>query len=389
MPATGTTRAEDDFFDTPKEWSDQKHRILVDYLKSLLNIRGSFHPVIYYVDGYAGSGVYGRSADTETAGSPILVAEIAEDVVEAPSRSSLRCMAVEYKPDRFQTLCAALAKYPKANVKPLQGDFATFLPSILREIGSAPAFFFIDPFGVKDIRPGAIDSLLQRDDTELLLMFNSSRLMKLAGFEDSDAPDARKKIELVSTILGEDPHLEVPKWMQKLRAFGGNGSRWVEWAVDQYSENLKAKSPHLNYVVRFPVRKTYNGRPVYHLLFATRSPKALPVMNDLCVSLEDELFDRSWGAVTGQQTLGLVADYREMERARMATDLAEEICAWGCSQGITSRERIFEEMVIRRPAQFKKRHYRKIIDFLEKEGRVSYDPEDKRKKDYRSLIFVK
>lgn len=230
--------------------------------------------------------------------------------------------------------------------------------------------------------------MLQRDDTEIMLMFNSARLLKLAGFEDSHAPDARKKIELVSTILGEDPGAEVPTWMQRFRDLNGDGNQWVEWAIDRYSDNLKSKSSHLNYVVRYPVRKAFQGRPVYHLLFATRSRKALPVMSDLCVAVEDELFDRSWAKPNGQQALSFVTDLREQERASMASLLADEIVAWGSTQGTTSRERIFEQMAIRRPGQFKKRHYRKILDYLEKEGRVRYDPTDKRDKDYRTLEFL-
>lgn len=190
MSATGTSRNEQDFFDVAKPWSGIKHRILYKYLDTYVTIRKNSERQIFFVDGYAGAGEYGSQDGATSPGSPLLIAQIAQDFAESGHSSSLVCYAVEKQRTRYDQLCAALAQYPGASVRPLLGSFLNHLDQILNEIGAAPAVFFLDPFGVKGSSLSELRPLIRRADTEIILIFNSFRLAKLAGFEDSNAQDA-------------------------------------------------------------------------------------------------------------------------------------------------------------------------------------------------------
>lgn len=181
------------FFDEMKEWSATKLRILEKYIAAYMSIRGRSHRCIYYIDGFAGAGVYGNGPDISY-GSPVRIAKIAQEASERLPPSQLRCIFTELRGDNFQKLSNSIENAGFANVEIRHGAFLDQLPTILTTIGRAPAIFFIDPFGVKEVTPTDLQPILQRDDTELLINFNSRRLRLMAGFEDSGTKEAGAKL---------------------------------------------------------------------------------------------------------------------------------------------------------------------------------------------------
>ncbi|MEN6393865.1 MAG: three-Cys-motif partner protein TcmP, partial [Anaerolineaceae bacterium] len=65
------------YFDEQKDWSKRKLDIVQKYLAGFAKILGSTtsQPCVYYVDGFAGKGIY----DDGAKGSPVLAAELAQD----------------------------------------------------------------------------------------------------------------------------------------------------------------------------------------------------------------------------------------------------------------------------------------------------------------------
>lgn len=297
------------------------------------------------------------------------------------------CYAVEKQQSRYDQLCAGLAQYPKANVQPLLGSFLDHLDHILHDIGSAPAVFFLDPFGLKGSSLGELRPLLRRADTEIILVFNSFRLAKLAGFEDSNAKEAAKKRRLVSMILNEDPGDPNPEWIQKYRQLADERA-WTDWAVSKYtSELIKASHRNLNYGLAYPVRKRFQGRPTYHLIYATRSTAGLPVMNDLICAEEDALFDGVWNQRDGYEG-SLFPTFREEDTKIRALGLKDEILGLGIANQRINRNDLIVNMVIRRPGEFKTKHYRQVILQLEKEGKAIFaGKETNRDKGLRAITF--
>lgn len=58
------------FFDPRRRTSKLKHLVLGPYFKEFAYHLGSARPVIYYVDGFAGAGAYGRPGGGTDLGSP-------------------------------------------------------------------------------------------------------------------------------------------------------------------------------------------------------------------------------------------------------------------------------------------------------------------------------
>ena len=64
-----------DFFGDIKEWSKRKHQLVSKYLDGFVRILGgSSKDYVYYVDGFAGEGIYGDNYK----GSPVRAAELAK-----------------------------------------------------------------------------------------------------------------------------------------------------------------------------------------------------------------------------------------------------------------------------------------------------------------------
>ena len=62
-----------------KDWSERKHDLIVSYLKGFVKILGgSGKGIVYYVDGFAGPGIY----DDRAKGSPIRAAEYARTLLD-------------------------------------------------------------------------------------------------------------------------------------------------------------------------------------------------------------------------------------------------------------------------------------------------------------------
>ena len=94
------------------------------------------------VDGFAGQG-YSDDGTVREDGSPLVIAKIAQEL----NGYDLRCINVAYLDPEFDSLSEATASIPKVDNR--HGAFADHVDGIFRDIAGAPAFFFLDPFGLK------------------------------------------------------------------------------------------------------------------------------------------------------------------------------------------------------------------------------------------------
>ncbi len=81
----------DDFFFDLKEWSARKLKIIEKYVNGFSRILGSKFNSLYYVDGFAGQGVY----DNGEKGSPVLIAELSENLRKSGVAYTLKSINVE------------------------------------------------------------------------------------------------------------------------------------------------------------------------------------------------------------------------------------------------------------------------------------------------------
>src|SRR5947209_11865077 len=98
-------QAKEDYFDVMHEWSGRKLKLLKAYVESAARILGSINR-IYYVDGFAGKGMYLDGSK----GSPIRIAELAQQFESEGKPYSFRCINVEENEEYFANLEAERAK---------------------------------------------------------------------------------------------------------------------------------------------------------------------------------------------------------------------------------------------------------------------------------------
>src|SRR6185437_255536 len=167
------------FFDKPRLTSKLKHLVLGAYVKEF----GYHLGRAYYVDGFAGVGMYGEG-NTREDGSPLLIARLAQNLKASSQPFDLRCINVESNPRRFRSLESATEPFsPEIVEKNYRGSFADVLPYIIRRMGDTFAFFFVDPFGTKGIPFHKLLPIFRRRcTTEVLITLHTAGIAKKAGW---------------------------------------------------------------------------------------------------------------------------------------------------------------------------------------------------------------
>jgi three-Cys-motif partner protein len=170
--------------ETPAEYEGRshvyvKHQLLKCYLERLLHIVGASanklnYPEIKYVDFFAGPWIKEKQTINSTS-IKVAIDELERAKRQLGTRTTARFSAlfIEKDPDVFQQLSAYLVEQEKLTglkLEALHGSFPECVPEVLKQCRSeAFCFFFIDPFGYKDVGPAEFKELIQRPRSELLI----------------------------------------------------------------------------------------------------------------------------------------------------------------------------------------------------------------------------
>jgi three-Cys-motif partner protein len=251
-----------------REWSERKHELIVNYLKGFVRILGgSTRGIVYYVDGFAGPGIY----DDGSKGSPVRAADYAQTLVG--KHYQLYCINVEANRQRFDNLKKNTVPYGPL-VTNHHGTFASHVDEILEQVGDRPTILFIDPFGLKGIEWEHLCPILGRPHTtEILLRISHKDIGRLAGFADSETRGAARKRRVLTDLFGFG---DSGRWEQVWHSDGTDGL--VKLYLDRLWHAMSGKRGG-PYVCAYPI-KTIEGRLKYHLVFATRHPKGAVLMSD-------------------------------------------------------------------------------------------------------------
>lgn len=261
----------DPFFDSKREWSHWKHLLIKRYLPKFSGIIGSRHPIVYFVDGFAGAGRY---LDPPEDGSPVIAAQLAQEIARGTRPYTLRCINVE--PLSFDQLVASTAAFDVSLVENRKGLFNDHLTDILKVIGNHPAFFFLDPYGPKPLEWGLVERLAERSrrgaKTEILANFHARKIDRDAGWIDSPFAARDAFVANTDAVFGSE------EWQQIVMATPTQDER-LEKFVALYMAKLTAafgcSSGH--YVVR-----TLEGATKYMLVHGTGNQRGRREMSD-CV----------------------------------------------------------------------------------------------------------
>jgi len=273
MPQPG----QPDYFDTMHEWSERKLQLLENYVDPAAKILGSINQ-IYYVDGFAGRGTY-RDGKI---GSPIRMAELAQQFKREGKPYSFRCINIEENEEYFANLQAETAKFGSI-VQNLHGRFADHLDHILRVIGNQPAIFFLDPFGIKGIEWSAISKIINRSArTDLWIRFDHIDARRL----DGNYVVNERKFDLLTSVFG----IQDEAYLHSLLASGNTPEERIRDCMELYRNRLEQefkKAKDSGYADSYAI-KSLAGLDKYYLMFATAHEKGTVLASNVVYSVEEK-----------------------------------------------------------------------------------------------------
>jgi len=354
--------------------SKLKHLVLRPYVKEFAYHLSSVHPIVYYVDGFAGAGVYTSESHRED-GSPLLIARLAQELRTAPRGIQLRCLNVEADRERFDSLEAATDPFkPQIVEHNYHSTFVDALPNILERIGHAATFFFIDPFGTKDI-PFAdlLPVFNRRYATEVLITLQTAGIATKAGWfakEDSSKPGERETARKLTEHLAAALDVSIAELRQAWRdSLVEGGTDALEERVRRwYVRRLKTSTR-----TRFKFSKSFKVlyRPAdrksstcFHLVFATQNQKGLYEMNNAMASALEALYaDLHSGTLFPE-----FAEEREQQSGRAA--VRREILSH-FAKGVFSIEDVKRYCMQETDCVLREGDYRALVLQMRKNGELS------------------
>ncbi len=349
-----------DFFDKKDNhpWSKTKDSLLGCYLKPFFD--KTYHASrdgYVYVDAFAGPGKYLDGGD----GSPLIAirrlrATASKNRIKRPikfifgeSNSSYRVtlagaakdaagsgryiLPVQICDSSSEALQAAQLAQPKLGMKP------------------STIFYYVDPYGVKDIRLSALCKSPNPAHTEALVNFNTIGFMR-DGYEAlriaMDLPSGVKVIDqgfddqvpLTERILRLNNSIGCDDWQIILK-----DKTTGYWEKEMKIAELFCANAHsfYRYVTNMPIRDVNHkisegGEIKYRLIHMTNSP-------DGCILMNDNMLKRNTDEqVLQAQLLKVDVDLRDVNPAKIHDDM--EYLISSMPKGQTARMSIFAAMII-------------------------------------------
>jgi len=280
-------KADKSFFNEKRHWSKRKDKILECYLPPyLLKIATQGHPVLI-VDAFAGPGKFG---DGES-GSPLIICRSIQEALSKGLSVPVTALCIEADKESFSELNGLIEQFPFAEAR--HGKFGDHIQEIQEKAKDHSVFLYVDPFTVEGLDWVRMDCVFQhlsvsRMSIEILMNFNApsfvrrgSAALKLAipeldlEIEDSEEIDAPlatpPSIEGLNTVVGGD-------WWQNILHSSSSFAEKVQNVTNGVRERLskRFKETGQHAIKALP----HHTVPKYYLIFGSRHPDALILMND-------------------------------------------------------------------------------------------------------------
>lgn len=360
----------DDFFRKKRSWSTVKDEILGHYVDCYLKTVQNLQRRIIIVDGFSGPGVFGD----DTPGSPLIICKSISQ--NTKGKVGIGCLFADVRPAHRAALEQNIAAYIKTGMsEPPYSDWSQALARALQIGGGATLFFYLDPYGIKELEFDMVRQIYERDpkkSTEVLINFNFRTFMRMSGnwgYADSASEVSRKvkqgKTDTVNQVMGGD------YWQAIIMDPSLDKIGREDAVVNAYMERVRQFFP---YVYAIPVKERSDEEysvPTdelarYHLLFGTRSPRAVVYMNDVALNaLEPYL---------SQFRDGLLFDMTPERYQAVAIEKAKEAIVQAVTTRPLKRPDIYETVIPEFFMHRRKKDYRAIIDELAfKEHRLHPD----------------
>lgn len=291
-------RADESFFDAKLTWSERKDRILGSYLVAYLPKIATQGKPVLLVDGFAGKGKF----EDGSPGSPLIMLE----AVRSYPSARARILAIEANKNLFARLSEVVRGFPE--IQAVNDRFLNRLAEIEAAASTHSVFLYLDPFTAKGLDLVQLERvfswLSRRQSIEVLVNFQAPIF-------------ARWALKALGRSIASEPSEEIPTTPETRELDGIVGGDWwrdpaskasefdalVRAVVDGYCRRLRCAFAEVCFHEVF-ARSTHEV-PKYVLVFGSRHPDALLLMNDemvksghslrkeeLAESVQPGLFDR-------------------------------------------------------------------------------------------------
>lgn len=240
-----------------------KHGILRRYLPIFLARTSSYDGRAVYIDGYAGRGYY-ENGDPGSAG---MLLEMAKDQkVKNGAVYSLRFF--EKDRDNYTHLARHVSDFVAQGVDATcsKADVGSQIKDALADADGSPLFLFLDPCGV-GLPFETVVTALNRPrttknwpPTELLMNFSYEAIRRIGGVVCSPNP-------IEATMARLDTALGGKWWREHFE--GGVSDTAVDAVVTGFIKRLNDATGMA--IGSVPVRRKHHHKPIYSLVYATRS----------------------------------------------------------------------------------------------------------------------
>lgn len=213
-----------------------------------------------------------------------------------------QALLIERDEELFTRLTNLTSQFSFAEVR--LGAFADYVDEIQSRAKNSSVFLYLDPYTVEGLVWSGLESIFQhlhvsRMSIEVLLNFNAQSFVRrgLAALRmhvpdlDSQIEDAEEidaaivsapSVDRLNAVVGG------PWWQERLRNVRGYPKQ-VQAIVDGVCVRLREL---FRYVCQHPIKALPNQAiPKYYLVFASRHPDALVLMNDEMAKSREVLAD--------------------------------------------------------------------------------------------------
>ena len=308
------------FFENKRPWSRYKDSILDYYLKPYLAKVARLRRPIAIVDCFAGAGKFGGGED----GSPLIIGKRLEDV----HRRGIQVVSMFIEANA--TLFDELSKNVQELSVPVilrKGAFRPYVDEIAKLATTHTMFVYVDPIKPGDLRFADLgivyDKLRERRSVETLINFISTGFVRRAeglreramgeGVLDTQHDEVIK----CNDIAGGD------YWQEIAFDSSLDQEQKIEKIAQGYSQSLDRWFLHR---LVYPVREKYEDvQPKYHLVFGSRHPHALELMNRAMIAARRESVGAQFvdGMLFPNEPAKEVIDEHDVQR--LIVDTAREI----------------------------------------------------------------
>ena len=304
------------FFHEKKPWSKYKDLILDYYLTPYLAKVARLRKPILVVDCFAGPGRFGDG----NPGSPLIIANRLQFVSEQGAK--VQGFYIEKDPVLFERLVDNTREL-RIPVRTCPGDFRQYVDEIAALAADHTVFVYFDPIRPSDLRFADMERVYGQlqggHSVEVLVNFMSRGFMRaVRGMADRILVDGVLQSEH-PFVVDWNAIAGSTYWQDMIFQRQLSDSECIEQLAKGYAGRL---GQWFKWVISYPIRDNYEDKfPKYHLVFGSRHPDAIELMNRAMVKARREFVGARFvvGHLFPNQPEEEVIEPREVERTVVET----------------------------------------------------------------------